>query len=497
MVGQVNSLSATTFEIPIGDVNNGTNRVEITTNTTWPLQVNWAQLIIDGGDSNNANITGFNMTSHQIVGSTVTVDVAADIAILANGDYRIEVNLIDESGNNTALLTEDLPSETIGNNLTQNYSPTFQITDDSGLYTIECLLFYDNSGFPLLQNYSKITFTHAQNLGLVLPSSLTNSTVTPQTPSIEADGVSSTVVTIQLKDQFGQNLVTGGDNVTASTSDGSLSVVADNNDGSYDVRLTSSLNVGSVTVTAYVDAASITDTATVNFSALPASAAESTLSASPTSILASGVSTSTITINGIDKFLQPLTTGGSSIVLSTTLGTIGNVTDNLDGTYSATLTSPTNTGIATISGTLDGTIMTNSTDVTFFAGIGAASNSIITAQNSAIIVDGNSTTITVQAYDINNNLTNISGQTVALSVSPSIGTLSTVTDNLDGTYSASLTSLTTSGTVTIRGSIDGTNITSSTTVDFLPGPPTTTNTTISTASPTPVSYTHQPLPPKA
>jgi hypothetical protein len=483
--GEVGSYSATVFEVPIADVVASNNRVEITTNSTWALNVDWAQLIIDGGEAAQAQISNFKITNHQEAAGTVTLDAAANIPVAVAGNYRIEVNLIDESGNNTALLSEDFAA-IIGDNPLKDYSPTYLTANTSGIYTIEYLLFYDNAGFPLLQNYSAINFTHTQSVGPTnFPPSTVNSVVSPADVSIEADGTSSTLISIQLKDDFGDNLSAGGDAITATTSEGSLSVVADNGDGSYEVRLTSTLNVGISTVTAYIDGVAITDTAAVNFTALPASAAESTISTTPSSILANGAASTNILIQGIDKFGQLLSIGGSVVTLSTTQGIISNVIDELDGTYSAILTSPTSTGSAIISGTIDGVTMSNNSGITFFAGIAAASTSTITPQSTTLTANGFSTTsVVVQAYDVNGNLSSTSGQTVVLSVSPNIATISNVTDNVDGTYSASLTSHLTSGQVTITGSIDGTNMTNFAAVNLVAGSASINNTIITTASPT-------------
>jgi len=485
LVGEVGIYSATVFDIPIADVINGNNRVELTTNSTWALNVDWAQLIIDGGEATQATINDFNITGHLENAGTVSVTVAANIAVAVTGNYRLEYNLIDESGNNTTLLSEDFAATT-GDNPVKSSIPTYLTANTSGLYTIESLLFYDNAGFPLLQNYSKVTFTHTQGVGPTsFPPSVTNSTLTPQDASIEADGTSSTLITIQLVDDFGANLTQGGNLVTATTAEGGLSVVADKSNGTYEVRLTSTLNIGNSTVTAYIDGVAIATTATVNFSALPASADDSTISASPTTILANGVSTSNITIQGIDKFGQNLNTGGSTILLSTTQGSISGVTDKNDGTYTAELTSSTLVGVAMITGTLDGDPMASNTGITFFAGIADASTSTITPQSNSLTADGFSTTsVIVQAYDSNNNLSNTSGQTVILYVSPNIGTISTVTDRNDGTYSASLTSQLTSGTITITGSIDGANMSKNATISFVAGAASIDNTIISTANPT-------------
>jgi hypothetical protein len=82
-------------------------------------------------------------------------------------------------------------------------------------------------------------------------------------------------------------------------------------------------------------------------------------------ILNDGSSTSTITVQAKDAFGNNVTTGGATVVLSTDEGSIGSVTDNSNGTYSATLTSSTGTVVATITGTLNGNNITDNTLVEF------------------------------------------------------------------------------------------------------------------------------------
>lgn len=94
------------------------------------------------------------------------------------------------------------------------------------------------------------------------------------------------------------------------------------------------------------------------------STSTSTITANPTSIAADGTTTSTITVQLKDANGNNLTTSGGTVVLSTDLGTLGSVTDNGDGTYTATLTSATTVGTATISGTLAGTAITDTATVT-------------------------------------------------------------------------------------------------------------------------------------
>ncbi len=83
-----------------------------------------------------------------------------------------------------------------------------------------------------------------------------------------------------------------------------------------------------------------------------ASEATSTISASPATLIANGSDVSTITVQLKDAGSTNLASGGDTVTLSTDIGTLSTVTDNGDGTYTATLTS-LGTGTATISGTVN------------------------------------------------------------------------------------------------------------------------------------------------
>ncbi|MGI9305064.1 MAG: invasin domain 3-containing protein, partial [Gammaproteobacteria bacterium] len=106
--------------------------------------------------------------------------------------------------------------------------------------------------------------------------------------------------------------------------------------------------------------------ASVVFSAGAADAATSTITANPTSIVASGTSTSTITVQLVDASSNNLTTGGDTVVITADVGTISGVTDNGDGTYTATLTSATTAGTATVSATVNTVTLAATATMDFF-----------------------------------------------------------------------------------------------------------------------------------
>ena len=98
----------------------------------------------------------------------------------------------------------------------------------------------------------------------------TTSTITASPTVILNDGISTSAITVDLKDVYGNDITTGGDAVALTitpTALGSLGGVADNTDGTYSATLTSSTTLGTDNITGTVNAASITDDADVEYAA--------------------------------------------------------------------------------------------------------------------------------------------------------------------------------------------------------------------------------------
>jgi hypothetical protein len=172
------------------------------------------------------------------------------------------------------------------------------------------------------------------------------------------DGTGTAVTTFNGTATISSSCSMGtGQGTTASFSSGVLS--------SHTVSITS---VGSCTITATNTAGSENGVSN-SFQVGPglSDASTSTISASPTVILNDGASTSTITVQLKDAYGNNLVTGGKTVVLSETAGTLSSVTDNSDGTYTATLTSSTSITTSTITGVLGGDAMADDAEVEFAA----------------------------------------------------------------------------------------------------------------------------------
>ena len=122
-----------------------------------------------------------------------------------------------------------------------------------------------------------------------------------------------------------------------------------------------------MTISGTLDGAAITDTATITFTvgAADPTNGNTTLVAAPTSVVADGATTSSVTVTLADANGNLLTASGGTVALSSTgSATIGAVTDNGNGTYTATVTNTVAESV-TISGTLDGAAITDTATITF------------------------------------------------------------------------------------------------------------------------------------
>jgi len=209
-----------------------------------------------------------------------------------------------------------------------------------------------------------------------------------------------------------------------------------------------------------------TDTAIqVVVTAIPADASHSTVSPATATKSANGVSTQVITVQARDVNNIPLLSGGDTVVISATTGIMSGVTDNTNGTYTATWTSPTSmgSGFATVTATLGdvavGTAVGASSCVITLTEPANPAHSTVSPVTATKTADGTSTqVITVQARDVNDENMTVGGAVVDIYATD--GTVGSVTDVGDGTYTATWTAPASvgSGTATVTATLDGTAV---------------------------------------
>ena len=167
-------------------------------------------------------------------------------------------------------------------------------------------------------------------------------------------------ISAQLADTYG-NPVATADNVVAwtkSNGHGSFADATSETDagGLATVVLHTSTVAGTTTTVTGTTTSTLNGTSpTITTVPGPADATQSSLTPTSASITADGVSTQLLTVHAKDANGNDLSGGGATVTITRSSGTgsIGAVTDNLDGTYTATVTAPTATGSGVFVATLN------------------------------------------------------------------------------------------------------------------------------------------------
>lgn len=262
----------------------------------------------------------------------------------------------------------------------------------------------------------------------VQPGSLHHLAVSPGTATIDA-GAGRTY-TAQARDASDNNL---GD--VTGTAEFAISP-----NGSCSANICTATIAGAYTVTATKSGASGTATLQVN----PA-APIVTVALAPATIAADGAATSTATVTVVDRYGNART--ADPVTLSTDGdASIGPVQNHGDGTYTAVVTASKAAGTQTITATNGST--SDATVLTQTAGPATVVTLVLSAP--AIQADGLATTnATVTVTDANGNP--LAGLPVTIGTDGDV-TVSAVTDQGFGTYTATVTASTTPGTETLTAS---------------------------------------------
>ena len=512
-VQPVNSSSTTAIDPPVEVqiVDNFGNYVS-QSGTDITLSVNSGTGSIDTGSLETtdafgtatfSNVTFSDPDTYTIIASATGLETSvpsnsftiADAGTLAG--FNVEISGTGPIGTQTAGTAFNIRIEAVdgadslldGNNGRNNFTGSVDLTttsEFSGTTTTTSVGpfvngVYEPHSVELILAGSGITITATNSAGPEAGSSNTftvnpgaanadSSLISVSQDTLIADGTSQSSITVQLRDAFGNNLITGGDAVIISrTGTGTLSSTTDNSDGSYSAAITAPNNVGSATISASVNAATITSgdpDIIFTFGALSTFLIEASgggnigtqTAGSPFNLRITAQDANNNTITTFTETVQITSTGTLSSGSGTTAAFISGVLN----THSVTLTS---VGTTTISARKTASSETGtSNSFTINPGPADETTSTITSAESFLQNNGtDQTVITVQLKDsFGNNLTT-GGNTVTLSVTGS-STLSAISDNADGTYTSTLTSGTTLETATITGNLDGQNITDNATV---------------------------------
>ena len=195
----------------------------------------------------------------------------------------------------------------------------------------------------------------------------------------------------------------------------------------------------------------------------PVSLATSTITLPPSQIAAHGVATVTLTARDANGNRE--LGGGLNVVFKvggSGAGQIGAVTDNKNGTYTATFTAGTVAGTETITAAIGGKTMISKATATVVPGPVSPSKATIRVSTSNPIQVGGTAVVTLTARDAYGNLETAGGSTVTfrLGSGSARGTFGPVVFQ-NGTYTATFTA-SVAGNNTIIGTIDGQSVASQT-----------------------------------
>ena len=289
------------------------------------------------------------------------------------------------------------------------------------------------------------------------PASVAKSTVTASASEMSADG--SALITVTLLDEQG-NVPLVMPELVMATDLGSLSAVTDLGDGQYTAELISRQS-GTATVSATIDGEAIISMATITVTGGAVDASRSVFSRSASAITVD--ETVTLQVRVSDSYGNA-PSGTVEVSFSANLEgtTITEATMVADTLYTATL-SATKPGVAFITPSVNGTALEKSF-VSISAGAASGATSTLTL-SQAEMTTYDTVVITVTLFDGQGNAITKGGDVVTITSDLTGTTVSEVSDQGDGSYTAELTS-TVGGAATISATVGGEAITETVTIDI-------------------------------
>jgi len=301
---------------------------------------------VSASDGTSTGSSGPVAVSPGAVSTSASTVTGAPASVVADGSTPVTVTVTLKDGYGNAVPGKTVSVAGTGSAVVSSAAAT----DPSGVATFSVTdTAVETSTFTATDTSDSVTLPQTPSASFVA-GPLATIAVSPSSSTVVA-GVSQTYG-VTGSDAYGHSL--GAQTAT-------FGIVPDGScvDATSSCSATvSGLHAVTATVSGHTSVASLT------VSVGAGSGANSTLAASPATIVADGVSASTITVSLKDSYGNIITSGGSTVALSTTAGTLSAVTDNGNGTYSANL-SASSPGSGTVSGTVNGAPITATAAVVF------------------------------------------------------------------------------------------------------------------------------------
>ena len=417
-----------------------------------------ASVALDGSStlSTNTNSAGTAVFDNIVIGNTATIGNATLTVQNSGGTYSqvsdvFEVISLNSLARFDVQSTSDTPisEQTAGqpfdirikaingnNEIYTDFTDTVRITSNSQITvngspvtgltslpfnngTLDTTITLTTSGLSTINVENQdLNRSGQSNEFNVLPGVLDPLTtlITANPTEILANGSSTSDITVQLRDEYSNNLLTGGESVEVFTDFGSFTgdttafMAVDQGDGSYTALLTSSQDASeTATITAEVNSTSVPDNATVDFTQGEAAAFNIILpsTGSVPDTQTAGIPFP-INVQAIDAYGNVVTDFEGNVTISSN----SNITGGASATFSnGTLTdhnitlTQSNTN-ATITITADDlfNVETTSEEFVVEANDPDPSTSVVVADPSVLQNQGNSeSTISIVLRDAFNN----------------------------------------------------------------------------------------------
>ncbi|HEX3224465.1 MAG TPA: invasin domain 3-containing protein [Gaiellaceae bacterium] len=397
----------------------------------------------------NRTVTATDTVTGSITGTSSSISVspagASTLAVTAPGSanagspFSTTVTAKDAYGNTATGYsgTVHFTGGGTGASLPSDY--TF-VGGDTGAHTFTNAVTLTQAGNRTVTATDAVTGSITGTSGAIAVSAAsldaTVSTVGSSPGVVTADGSTTSTITVTATDAYGNPIAGATTSLSQGTGNSNVSPASTSTNASGIATFTvKNTTAETVTYQATVSSTLITQTANVQFVPGAADGGNTTIDATPTSIPADGTSTSTITVHAKDAQGNPLTSSGGVVTLSADHGSLSSVTDNNDGTYTATLTASTSIQTATVTGTIDGSSISTGATMSF---TGVPSKYLVSSSDYAP-AGSSGVTITAQLADQNDNPTGVAGKTITWSKTGPGGSFSSPTSVTNASGVATVT----------------------------------------------------------
>ena len=400
-------------------------------------------------NANKTGIASLNFTHGPAATVTVTLTPSS---VTANGSQsQAKATVVDANNNKvvneTVVFSKDEGSD-IGIGATTNngdgtYSAVITSSNTAGLENVHATTSNNKTGTAILTQ---------------VPGPATTITLVLDPDTVTADGAAQSIATATVTDANGNAVLDENVSITkpATGSDIGVSAVTNNGDGTYTATLTASNTQGTNLITAKANKANKTTTATLTEGHGPVTSV--VLALSPTQMAASPSNSSTATVTVTDVKGNPVS--DEPVTITKPEGatiTVGPVTNNGNGTYSAVITGSSTSGVYTITATAPSSGTTDTEDLTLFGAVDAIT---VVATPSIVPADG-TTTGTAKATLVDAGGRRVPNQTVQFSIDApgNITIVQPVVNHGDGTYTVGFKASSTPGVETLRATAGKTGTT--------------------------------------